>query len=59
MVKEIKQAIHEDLGKRHSSEQEKQILHTAAALDPGFKGLPFLSEEEREETYETYLPTAR
>ncbi|XP_049918265.1 E3 SUMO-protein ligase ZBED1-like [Epinephelus moara] len=50
-VKEIKQAIHEDLGKRYRSEQEKQILHTAAALDPRFKGLPFLSEEEREEAY--------
>ncbi|KAJ8289366.1 hypothetical protein GJAV_G00000470 [Gymnothorax javanicus] len=51
LVKEIKQAIHEDLGKKYSSEQEKQILHTAAAFDPRFKGLPFLSEEERKETY--------
>lgn len=45
LVKEEKQAIQEDLSKRYSSDQEKQILHTAAALDPPFKGLPFLSEE--------------
>lgn len=51
LVKEIKQAIQEDLSKRYSSDKEKQILRTAAALDPRFKGLPFLLEEEREETY--------
>lgn len=28
-------------------ETEKKILHIASALDPSFKGLPFLTEEER------------
>lgn len=51
MIREIKQAINGDLSKRYTSEQERNTLHTASALDPHFKGLPFLSEEEREETY--------
>lgn len=51
LVREIKQSINEDLSKRYSSEQERNTLHTASALDPRFKALPFLSEEERGETY--------
>ena len=52
MTHEIKNAIKTDLLKRYSSEAEKKILHTASALDPRFKGLPFiLTEEERSEIY--------
>lgn len=49
LVKEIKQAIHKDLSKRYSSDQGKQFLHTAAALDPLFKGaaLPVLGGGQR------------
>ncbi|XP_053554170.1 thyroid hormone receptor alpha isoform X1 [Bombina bombina] len=52
MIHEIKNAIKTDLLKRYSSEAEKKILYTASALDPRFKGLPFiLTEEERLEIY--------
>lgn len=51
LVREIKQAISEDLSKRYSIEQERNTLHTASALDPRFKALAFLSEKEREDTY--------
>ncbi|XDV19429.1 hypothetical protein PO909_024899 [Leuciscus waleckii] len=47
MIHEIKNAIKTDLLKRYSSEAEKKILYTASALDPRFKGMPFLMEEER------------
>ena len=30
---------------------EKKVLHTASALDPRFKGLPFLTEEDRLDVY--------
>lgn len=50
LVQEIKQAINKDLSKRFTSEQERNTLCTASVLDPRFKGLPFLSEEQRAET---------
>lgn len=51
LVRDVKKAVNEDLSKRYTTEQEINTLHTASALDPRFKALPFLSEEEREETY--------
>ncbi|XP_044151342.1 E3 SUMO-protein ligase ZBED1-like [Bufo gargarizans] len=52
MIHEIKNSIRTDLQKRYSSEAEKKILHTASALDPRFKGLPFiLTDEERLEIF--------
>ncbi|KAK1885872.1 Zinc finger BED domain containing protein 1, partial [Dissostichus eleginoides] len=51
MIHAIKNAIKTDLLKRYNSEAEKKILHTASALDPRFKGLPFLTVEERLEVY--------
>lgn len=30
---------------------QKDLLHVASAIDPRFKALPFLSEEERESTF--------
>ncbi|CAM4377273.1 unnamed protein product [Leuciscus chuanchicus] len=49
MIHEIKNAIRTDLLKRYNSESQKKILHTASALDPRFKGMPFHTEEERSE----------
>jgi len=46
VVREIKQE-----SKTYKSEQERNTLFTASALDPRFKSLPFLSEEERGEVY--------
>ncbi|KAJ4949461.1 hypothetical protein JOQ06_020976 [Pogonophryne albipinna] len=51
MIHAIKNAITTDLLKRYNGEAEKKILHTASALDPRFKGLPFLTVEERLEIY--------
>ncbi|KAJ4938907.1 hypothetical protein JOQ06_028373 [Pogonophryne albipinna] len=51
MIHAIKNAIKTDLLKRYNGEAEKKILHTASALDPRFKGLPFLTVEERLEIY--------
>lgn len=47
MIHEIKNAIKIALLKIYSREAEKKILHTASALDPCFKGMPFLTEEDR------------
>ncbi|KAJ4931091.1 hypothetical protein JOQ06_025390 [Pogonophryne albipinna] len=51
MIHAIKNAIKTDLLKRYNGEAENKILHTASALDPRFKGLPFLTVEERLEIY--------
>ncbi|XP_040916034.1 E3 SUMO-protein ligase ZBED1-like [Toxotes jaculatrix] len=51
MTCEIKHAIWEDLMKRYTSTKERDTLHIASALDPDFKALPFLSEDEKVETY--------
>ncbi|KAF3837927.1 hypothetical protein F7725_009695 [Dissostichus mawsoni] len=58
MIHAIKNAIKTDLLKRYNSEAEKKILHTASALDPRFKGLPFLTVEERLEVYRGVTPEA-
>ncbi|KAI4819740.1 hypothetical protein KUCAC02_004976 [Chaenocephalus aceratus] len=44
-------AITTDLLKRCNGEAEKKMLHPASALDARFKGLPFLTVEERLENY--------
>nr|XP_061794906.1 E3 SUMO-protein ligase ZBED1-like [Nerophis lumbriciformis] len=51
LIRDVKNAIKSDLLKRYSSEEEKKILHISSALDPRFKGLPFLAEEERLHVY--------
>lgn len=51
LVRNIKQSISQDLKKRYASTVERNTLYTASALDPRFKTLPFLSLEERQETY--------
>lgn len=50
LVKEIKSAISEDLGKMYK-DQQKETLYTCAAMDPRFKALPFISDEERQDIY--------
>lgn len=57
MTREIKHAIREDLLKRYTSTEEKHLLHTTSALDPRFKALPFLSQEEVE-TYSRVITEA-
>lgn len=50
IVKEIKAAISTDLSKRYM-DQQKETMLVCSALDPRFKALPFLSDDEREEIY--------
>ncbi|XP_041822861.1 E3 SUMO-protein ligase ZBED1-like [Melanotaenia boesemani] len=50
-VRDLKEAVHQDLSKRYTSEVEKATLNLASALDPRFKVLPFLTEEEKQETF--------
>uniref|UniRef100_A0A8C4EH42 Zinc finger BED domain-containing protein 1 n=1 Tax=Dicentrarchus labrax TaxID=13489 RepID=A0A8C4EH42_DICLA len=58
MVREIKNVVRTDLMKRYKSVAEKKMLHTASALDPRFKGLPFLTEEERFDVYNGVIDEA-
>ncbi|KAK0134857.1 Zinc finger BED domain-containing protein 1 [Merluccius polli] len=51
MTREVKHAIREDLMKRYTSAKERHMLHASSALNPRFKALPFLSEDEKVETY--------
>ncbi|XP_069124886.1 E3 SUMO-protein ligase ZBED1-like isoform X2 [Argopecten irradians] len=51
LIKEVKSAIGDDLKKRYSSDEMKEFLLIAAAIDPRFKSLPRLNTEEREAVY--------
>ena len=51
ITREIKKAINEDLSKRYTSDLERRTLRSASTLDPRFKGLPFLSEEDKVKTF--------
>lgn len=51
MIKEIKTAIRQDLKKRYLDEQWETLL-VCAALDPRFKTLPFLTEDEHQTIYD-------
>lgn len=53
-IKEIKEAVHQDLMKSYASEKEKATLNQASALDPRFKALPFLSVDEKVETLQEW-----
>jgi hypothetical protein len=48
-TQELKTTMCQDLNKRYLN--EKEALYKASALDPRFKALPFLSEDEREDVY--------
>jgi hypothetical protein len=48
-IEQVKKGIKKDLEGRYGD--KKPFLKMAAALDPRFKQLPFLSEDERDEVY--------
>lgn len=50
VTKEIKSAVSVDLGKRYLN--DKPFLCMASALDPCFKALPFLEEDERQKGHQ-------
>ncbi|XP_053183665.1 E3 SUMO-protein ligase ZBED1-like [Scomber japonicus] len=50
LIRDMKRAMAEDLQERY--EDEEPFLHRAAALDPRFKKLPFLTDEKRNQTFE-------
>ncbi|XP_050957167.1 E3 SUMO-protein ligase ZBED1-like [Labeo rohita] len=58
IVKEIKAAICQDLSKRYMN-QQKETMYVRSALDPRFKALPFLPDDEREEIYLRITAEAR
>nr|XP_054593369.1 E3 SUMO-protein ligase ZBED1-like [Nothobranchius furzeri] len=49
VIREMKQAFREDLEKRYTGLED--LFHTAAALDPRFKSLPFLTDHDAERTF--------
>ncbi|XP_067648865.1 E3 SUMO-protein ligase ZBED1-like [Haliotis asinina] len=51
LMKDVKEAILTDLGKRYNSPKVKQILHRSSAADPRFKTLPFLNDEEKSSVF--------
>ncbi|XDV11106.1 hypothetical protein PO909_000131, partial [Leuciscus waleckii] len=50
VIKEMKAAMAGDLQKRYID--LKATLHACSAMDPRFKSLPFLTENERQEVYD-------
>lgn len=48
LVKEVKKAVREDLAKRYTTEKIEHFLLLASALDPRFRSLPHLGNEQRE-----------
>ncbi|XP_016128723.1 zinc finger BED domain-containing protein 1-like [Sinocyclocheilus grahami] len=53
VIKELKSAMHDNLKFRYANLKDK--LYVVSALDPRFKTLPFISEEEREDTFTTLI----
>lgn len=51
LVRDVKQAIRNDLIKCYSEEDTADFLLLRAALDPRFKGLPRLEPDKRDEIY--------
>ncbi|KAK7147966.1 hypothetical protein R3I94_010481 [Phoxinus phoxinus] len=58
VIREIKLAIHDDLAKRYSSARDKRMLYSASFLDPRFKALPFLTEEDQLEIHANVIAEA-
>lgn len=58
VIREIKLAIHDDLAKRYSSARDKRMLYSASFLDPRFKALPFLIEEDQLEIHANVVAEA-
>nr|XP_055034732.1 E3 SUMO-protein ligase ZBED1-like isoform X2 [Misgurnus anguillicaudatus] len=49
VVKDMKDEIKKNLSSRYVN--QKDMLYVASAIDPRFKALPFLNEEERDRTF--------
>ncbi|XP_056322340.1 E3 SUMO-protein ligase ZBED1-like [Danio aesculapii] len=56
VIKEMKAAMAGDLQKRYID--LKATLHACSAMDPRFKSLPFLTEDERQEVYDGLIAEA-
>ncbi len=56
VIKEMKAAMAGDLQKGYIN--LKATLHACSAMDPRFKSLPFLTENEREEVYDGLIAEA-
>lgn len=56
VITEMKQAMAKDLEHRYMD--VRQVLYRASSLDPRFKKLPFLSEEERDATFQFLIHEA-
>ncbi|XP_039520337.1 E3 SUMO-protein ligase ZBED1-like [Pimephales promelas] len=56
VITEMKQIMAKDLEHRYMD--VRQVLYRASALDPRFKNLPFLSEEERDATFQFLIHEA-
>ncbi|XP_026138409.1 zinc finger BED domain-containing protein 1-like [Carassius auratus] len=56
VIKEMKAAMAGDLQKRYID--LKATLHACSAMDPRFKSLPFLTEDERQEVYDGLIVEA-
>ncbi|XP_043915125.1 E3 SUMO-protein ligase ZBED1-like [Protopterus annectens] len=51
LARNIKNSIHEDLTMRYADKEVSQVLNLACALDPRFRGLDFLNQVDRVETF--------
>ena len=56
VTRDIKNTVSGELGKRYVS--QRSFLCIASALDPRFRALPFLEEDQREDTYTTVAAEA-
>ncbi len=56
VITEMKQAMAKDL--KHRYVDVRQVLYSTSALDLRFKKLPFLSEEERDATFQYLIHEA-
>lgn len=56
VIKEMKAAMAGDLQKRYTD--LKATLHACSAMDPRFKSLPFLTENERQKVYDGLIAEA-
>ena len=47
LIRQAKEAIHRDLSKRYKKESEQILLRMATTLDPRFKHLSWMAEDEK------------
>ncbi|XP_034077674.1 uncharacterized protein LOC117549698 isoform X2 [Gymnodraco acuticeps] len=57
VIKEMKAAMSRDLQKRYID--LRATLHVCSAMDPRFKSLPFLTENQRQEVYDGLIAEAQ